>query len=238
MSVFIRINPGLHDRVILNSSYRETVNLEVDSTMFIYIVRHGETDANVKGYLQGWLDRSLNERGRDLAVMSGQGMKGIRFDSCISSPLIRARETAEIILRESGNADVPVITDERIKEINFGSCERTDVKDKSVSWFFTNPPITYRFESGESIAQVMERTQSLLKELIARDDNKTYLISTHGCALRAMLNFLYEDPSDYWHGHVPYNCCVNIIEAKNCKAKLIAEDRIYYDQSIIVDRYK
>ncbi|MCR5603354.1 MAG: histidine phosphatase family protein [Lachnospiraceae bacterium] len=206
--------------------------------MFIYIVRHGETEANVHGYLQGWLDKPLNEKGRSLAVMTGQGMKGIRFDSCISSPLIRARETAEIILRESGNGDVPVMTDDRIKEINFGSSERTDVKDASISWFFANPSITYRFESGESILQVMERTQSLLKELIERDDDKTYLISTHGCALRAMLNFLYDDPSDYWHGHVPYNCCVNIIEAKEQRVGLIADDRIYYDESMIVDRYK
>jgi broad specificity phosphatase PhoE len=77
-----------------------------------------------------------------------------------------------------------------------------------------------------------------LKELIAKDDGKTYLVSTHGCALRAMLNFLYEYPEDYWHGHVPYNCCVNIIEVKNGAATLIADDLIYYDQDIAIDRYK
>ena len=61
------------------------------------------------------------------------------------------------------------------------------------------------------------------------------MIATHGCALRAMLNFLYEDSADFWHGHVPYNCCVNIVEAKDGVAKLIADDKIYYPEEMIVD---
>jgi len=84
----------------------------------------------------------------------------------------------------------------------------------------------------------MIRTQEFLKELIAKDDDKTYLVSTHGCALRAMLNFLYEDPDDFWHGHVPYNCCVNIIDAKEGAPTLIADDKIYYGQELAIDRYK
>lgn len=53
-----------------------------------------------------------------------------------------------------------------------------------------------------------------------------------------MLNFLYEDPSSFWQKNVPYNCCVNIIEVKDGEAKLIAEDKIYYPDDMIVDRYK
>ena len=84
----------------------------------------------------------------------------------------------------------------------------------------------------------MKRTQAFLKELIARDDGKTYLLGVHGCAVRAMLNFLYDDPSNYWHGHVPYNCAVNIVEAEGGRARLIADDKIYYPKEFIVDRYK
>ncbi len=76
--------------------------------MLIYVVRHGETNANTEGYLQGQSDDSLNENGRRLAVVTGRAMQGIRFDACISSPLSRASETAEIILRESGNGDVTI----------------------------------------------------------------------------------------------------------------------------------
>lgn len=205
--------------------------------MRIYVVRHGETDANRNGYAQGWTDDPLNENGEMLAKITGRGMKDISFDCCISSPLIRARETAEIILRESGNS-VSVSFDDRIKEMNFGSFEKMSIRDEKVVRFLRVPVIDYRFPGGESIKEVMERTQEFLKEVISKDDGKTYLVSTHGCALRAMLNFLYEDPGDYWHGHVPYNCCVNIIDVKNGEATLIADDKIYYDRELVIDRYK
>ena len=56
--------------------------------MRIYIVRHGETDLNAKGVMQGWLDEPLNDAGRQLAAITGREMQGIHFDECISSPLI------------------------------------------------------------------------------------------------------------------------------------------------------
>ena len=205
--------------------------------MRIYIVRHGETEANKNGYLQGWTDVPLNENGRIIAELTGRGIKGIRFDHCISSPLIRAKETAEILLRESGNS-ASISFDDRIKEMNFGSLEGMSVRDGKLIQFLKEPIVDYKFPDGESFQEVMKRTQEFLKELIAKDDGKTYLVSTHGCALRAMLNFLYEDKDDYWHGHVPYNCCVNIIEVKNGTAKLIADDIIYYDPKLAIDRYK
>ena len=205
--------------------------------MRIYVVRHGETNANREGYLQGWSNEPLNDSGRRLAEITGQAMKGIRFDCCIASPLIRAKETAEIILQETGN-DIQIELDDRIKEINFGTLERTSIHNKTVTRFLKQPLIDYKYPEGESISEVMERTQEFLKDLIKRDDGKTYLVSTHGCALRAMLNYLYDDPSDFWHGHVPYNCCVNIIESENGKTRLIAEDKIYYDQELVIDRYR
>ena len=205
--------------------------------MRIYIIRHGETEANKNGYLQGWTDVPLNENGRIIAELTGRGLKDIRFDHCISSPLIRAKETAEILLRESGNS-VSISFDDRIKEMNFGSLEGMSVRDGKLIQFLKEPIVDYKFPDGESFQEVMKRTQEFLKELISKDDGKTYLVSTHGCALRAMLNFLYEDKDDYWHGHVPYNCCVNIIEVKNGTAKLIADDIIYYDPALAIDRYK
>ena len=104
--------------------------------------------------------------------------------------------------------------------------------------FYTDPFRFAGFPGGEKIQDVCDRTQAFLKELIARDDGKTYLVATHGCALRAMLNFLYEDPSDYWHGHVPYNCAVTILEAEGGKARIIADDKLYYDRSLAVERYE
>lgn len=211
--------------------------------MYIYVVRHGETNANVKGYLQGWTNDPLNESGRNLAVITGQRMKDIKFDYCISSPLDRAIETAKIILRESGNK-IPITIDDRIKEIHMGDLEgkkfhpgECEVDMKLLELFFTDTSNFPGTPNGETIDEVCNRTQEFLKELLKRDDDKTYLVATHGCAMRAMLNFLYDNPDDFWHGHVPYNLAVNIIEGKNGVYKIIADDKIYYDSVDIIDRF-
>lgn len=181
----------------------------------------------------------MNQNGRDLAVVTGQSMKGIHFDDCISSPLKRSVETCEIILNECG-CDIPIKTDERIREIYFGSLEGKPLSamGEPGELFFDDPFNFIGFPEGECIQEVSQRTQSFLRDLLSRADDKTYLIGMHGCAVRAMLNYLYEDPSDFWHGHVPYNCSVNIIEEKNGIVKLIADDKIYYDLSLIKDFYK
>lgn len=207
--------------------------------MKLYIIRHGETDKNAAGVLQGWMDAPLNQSGRELAALTGRAMRGLRFDRCISSPLSRARETVEIVLRESGN-DVPIETDERLREMNFGDLEGKKLSEMGEAGllFYTDPFRFVGFPNGEDFHMLCARTQAFLKELAAKDDGKTYLIGAHGCALRAMLNCLYPDPADYWRGRAPYNCSVNIVEAENGVARLVAEDRVYYDQSLIVDHYR
>lgn len=66
--------------------------------MLLYIVRHGETDWNKAGKVQGRTDIPLNERGRYLAEATAEGMKDVRIDFCYTSPLIRAKETARSYL--------------------------------------------------------------------------------------------------------------------------------------------
>ena len=84
--------------------------------MKIYFVRHGETDWNKDRKIQGQVNISLNEFGRHLARETAKGLKEIPFAVCFTSPLDRARETAEIILE---GREVPVIEDERIIEMGF-----------------------------------------------------------------------------------------------------------------------
>ena len=211
--------------------------------MRIYIVRHGETDANTAGLLQGSLDIPLNESGRQLAVVTGRALRGVRFDACISSPLIRAYETAELILRESQN-DISIETDPRIQEVRMGEwegkkCRRGEyeVPEEEFSPFFHDTFNFKGFPGGETIEQLCARTQGFLKELLNKNDDKTYLVTTHGAALRAMLNFLYDDPSSFWQDHVPYNLAVTIIESKDGNTKLEAVDKVYYSKDDIVDRY-
>ncbi len=207
--------------------------------MKIYILRHGETALNAKGVMQGWLDEPLNENGRRLAQLSGQAMKGIRFDRCISSPFIRAKETADLVLRESENA-VEIEFDDRIRELHFGELEGKSLSGmgKEGYLFYTDPFRFAGFPKGESIRDLCGRTQAFLKELLAEDDGKVCLISTHGCAMRAMVNYLKEDPSDFWYGHAPYNCSFTIVETENGRPRITAVDKVYYDKSLIVDHFR
>ena len=88
--------------------------------MEIYIVRHGETLWNKERRCQGTIDINLNENGRELAVITGQALADTHFDVIYSSPLSRAYETACLI---RGDRDIPVIKDDRLREICFGNME-------------------------------------------------------------------------------------------------------------------
>ena len=212
--------------------------------MLIYILRHGETNANREKRFQGHQDWPLNEDGRALAKLAGAGMRGIHFDYAITSPLLRARETAEIVLRESGNEATPLTFDDRLKEMHCGVCEGVLCDDageytEKLKLFFRNP-LRYTpegFPDGETVKAVCDRTQAMLRDA-AKLPYETVLLSTHGCATRAMLNFLYDDPSDFWHGHVPYNCSVNIVETDGTHFRIVEEDKLYYDPALAVDRFK
>lgn len=210
--------------------------------MVIYVIRHGETALNAAHVKQGWLDEPLNEAGRELARLTGQALSGVHFDACVSSPLIRAKETVEIVLRESGNESVPVQTDDRIKEINFGEQEGKPVPAtlptlESERLYYLDALRSPAFPGGESIRDVCERTGRFLSELTARDDKKTWLIGIHGCALRAMLNPLYEHPEHFWQGCVPPNCAVTILEVRNGVLQIVEKDKIYYDRALLKDHH-
>ena len=73
--------------------------------MRLYIMRHGETEWNVRRLYQGHSDIPLNENGVALAEITGRGLRDIPFDLAFTSPLRRARQTAEIVLR---GRDVPL----------------------------------------------------------------------------------------------------------------------------------
>lgn len=212
--------------------------------MNIYVIRHGETKANKEGVLQGSSNWPLNDFGIKLAEITGSEMKDIKFDACFSSPLDRAKQTAEIVLKNSGNEDVEIQLDERIKEINLGiyegKCFKPDnlqVPPIKMLLFSKNAFLTGRWKGGETTKEVCKRCQEFLNEL-ATKDYQNVLVSTHGCATRAMLNKLYDNSFDFWQGHVPYNCSVSIVEVKNGEMKLIESDKIYYDDKYVVDRFK
>lgn len=211
--------------------------------MKIYVIRHGETDANKIGILQGSSNWPLNEDGIKLAKITGEKMKGIKFDACFSSPLDRAKQTAELVLKHSEN-NIDIQYDDRLKEINMGiyegkSFKRDNLEVPAVKMliFNKNAFLCGRFKEGETAFEVCKRTQSFLNDLVKKDYD-TVLVSTHGAAIRAMLNKLYKNKFSYWQGHVPYNCSVSILNYENGKLKLIEDGKIYYDSKYVIDRFK
>ena len=218
--------------------------------MLLYVIRHGETKWNADGRLQGCADIPLNENGRELARITGEALKEVPFDLIITSPIQRARETGALVAEPSERyygRKIPVILDDRIREIDWGSWEglgcterNYEIPDENYNLFMTDALHFAGSPDGESVADVCDRTAEFLQEVIHNPEyeDKTILISTHGCAMRAMLNPLYENRLDFWQGHVPYNCTVNVVEAHHGLAKLAEKDKIYYDASLCFDNYK
>ena len=186
--------------------------------MLLYIVRHGETDWNKAGKVQGRTDIPLNERGRYLAEATAEGMKDVRIDFCYTSPLIRAKETAQIIL---GEREIPLVEEKRIEEICFGKCEGITDKENYVP-----------SEGAESISELYERTGCFLSEIADREDLKDshILISTHGAAMTALLNRIKGNMQikDFWKYKVPKNCAVSVVEIKGKDIIIKEEGLIYY----------
>ena len=96
----------------------------------LYIMRHGRTDWNDLRKLQGKTDIPLNEEGRLMAEKARETYNDVHFDVCYCSPLIRAKETAEIFLK---GRSIPVIYDDRLKEMGF--------ENLKVSHTVSTPPI-------------------------------------------------------------------------------------------------
>lgn len=205
--------------------------------MLLYIVRHGETDWNKAGKVQGRTDIPLNERGRYLAASDcrrDEGRPGIDF--CYTSPLSGRKRRQQIIL---GEREIPLVEEKRIEEICFGKCEGmkfrgeiTDPGSEAFQRFFTDTENYVPSEGAESISELYERTGCFLSEIADREDLKDshILISTHGAAMTALLNRIKGNMQikDFWKYKVPKNCAVSVVEIKGKDIIIKEEGLIYY----------
>ena len=218
--------------------------------MLIYIIRHGETDFNRQGRIQGQVDNPLNENGIRLGRITGEGLKDVKFDMIFSSPLKRALQTADLVTSPSkvlhNQENIPLFKDDRLMEIDCGIWDgklilhdHMEIEDPTFPMFFNDPEHFPGFPEGETTWQVIERTGEVLDELIRREDlqDKTVLVSTHGCAMRGMLQRFYQDGRGYWHGGSPNNYAVNVVKVEKGKAELIHEDLLFYDPAEAVNPY-
>ena len=202
----------------------------------MYIIRHGQTPWNARKCLQGRSDVDLNENGIYLAELTGKALRDVTVDMAFTSPLIRAKHTAQCIL---AGRKVPIIEDERLIEISFGiyeGCcyaeENRQVPQQWIENFFHAPQDYVAAPGGESLDDVEKRTRNFMEDICSRKElqDKTILVSTHGCALRGLLNSIREsNREDYWHGGVSKNCAVSIVTCnRGEKPVLVEENHIYY----------
>lgn len=203
--------------------------------MKLYIIRHGETDWNVKRRFQGHSDIPLNEEGRRLAHLTAQALEAVPFTRVITSPLKRALETAMIL---KGEREIPVTVEPRIKEIGFGeyeglccSKEGYNIPDPEFMNFFEKPEAYQPPKGAESIEALRERTADFFEELAHNRtmENETILVSTHGAALRGILSYINQiGIEDFWKGGVHKNCAITIVDITAGNASVIEEGKVYY----------
>ena len=175
----------------------------------LYIMRHGKTDWNVLHKLQGRTDIPLNEEGRRMAEAAREQYRDINFDVCYCSPLIRARETAQIFLK--GRA-VPIICDDRLKEMSFGVYEGTEnsfqIPDCPVNVLFKDPANYKAVEGGESFEELFARTGEFLKQVVEPGlaEGKDILIVGHGAMNSSIVCQIRNMPLEHFWDAGIENC--------------------------------
>ena len=164
-------------------------------TPIVYFVRHGQTDWNAEARFQGTRDIPLNDKGRGQARHNGATLKGLVDPASvnfIASPLMRTRETMEIIRAEMGLDPQAYQTDDRLKELSFGDWEGRTVTEleetqadlwaarQTDKWFFRPP-------QGESYQDLADRLRSWVNEI-----GGPLVVVSHGGVNRG-LRFLLSD---------------------------------------------
>lgn len=133
----------------------------------LYIMRHGRTDWNEVYRLQGRTDIPLNESGREMARQAAEEYKDVHLDICFCSPLIRAKETAQLFL---AGREIPIVYDERLIEMSFGDYEGCvecmGHPENPIYPLFTDPAHYIAPESAETLEELFARTSEFMEERV------------------------------------------------------------------------
>lgn len=169
----------------------------------LYITRHGKTSWNIMNKLQGRTDIPLSEEGRQMAIAASEEYKDVNIDVCFSSPLLRARETAELML---AGRNIPIIFDDRLMEMSFGDYEGIensfDDPDCPINVIFKEPQnYTESIGGSETFEELFARTGQFLEELVLPrvEAGEDVLIVGHGAMNLSIISRIRDLPrEDYW----------------------------------------
>lgn len=163
----------------------------------LYIIRHGETELNKQGIVQGrGMDSDLNDKGRIQAEAFYQAYKHIPFDKIYTSTLKRTHQTVQKFIE----ANIPWTQYPGLDELGWGIHEGKESTDEIRSDFdrilhhWKAGELHHKFESGESPLDVKERQLIVLEKLIEENEDQNILICMHGRAMRLFLCLLTNRP--------------------------------------------
>lgn len=168
-----------------------------------YIIRHGQTNWNVKKLIQGHVDIPLNKTGEKQAEEAKKLLSGIYFDAVFSSDLLRAKRTAELIAMEQ---KIVVQETKLLREQYYGSFQGKQVKEyldtfrkyiRNMKKITHTQRKTLKVGDRETDEKLIQRVILFLREAAVAYKGKTVLVVTHGGVMRTLLVHLgfatYED---------------------------------------------
>ena len=154
----------------------------------LILVRHGQTESNIKKYLQGQSNGPLIEIGREQARVIGAVLKDKEIDMVISSPLIRARDTANEIAKVHG---LSVIENPILREWHCGKLDGLPAEALFEAREKAGLPIAeFRPEGGETLIEVQARARQFLDEVEEMYDGLRVVVCSHGDFLRMLISLL------------------------------------------------
>ncbi|TGB01244.1 histidine phosphatase family protein [Halobacillus salinus] len=190
----------------------------------IYITRHGQTEWNLEGRMQGRKNSKLTRLGEEQAERLGKRLLDVPFTKVITSSSGRAKQTAELI---RGNRDIELHEMDEWQEIDLGAwegrltkeLEKEDGKNFRIFW---EEPHTYEASEGESFEEVIERVGTEIEKLTTY--KSPVLVVTHAVVLKALLAYCHEkDVEDFWSGQFMHQTSLTVIEKKDGKWNVIME---------------
>ena len=150
-----------------------------------YYVRHGRTEYNKAGIIQGQVDSPLCLESIHVLEDTREALRDVNITQCYTSPYRRAVDTARIVL---GDRDIPLVPLDNLKEISFGDIDGKRHVEHGRELFIGHLTDNFRFIHGESASDVKARARKAFNRMIASaNDGDNILIACHGSYYRYML---------------------------------------------------
>ena len=169
------------------------------SDRLLVLVRHGQSEWNLKNLFTGWRDVDLTDKGVTEAREAGRKLKaqGLKFDVAYTSALKRAQRTLDLMLEEMGQTTIPVIKDQALNERDYGDLSGLNKDDARKKWGEEQVHIWRRSydvapPGGESLKDTLARTLPYyVTEILPRVlRGEHVLVAAHGNSLRALVMVL------------------------------------------------